>query len=258
MHPLIIADHTFHNRLILGSGKYASAELMIASVLASGSEMVTIALKRIVTQQDAITSDHLIAPLVRAGVKLLPNTSGARTAKEAVLAAELARQALQTNWIKLEIHPDQNYLLPDPIETLIAAEELVKKGFVVLPYVHADPPLCKRLENCGCAVVMPLASPIGSNKGMQMRDMIAIIIEQSNIPVIIDAGIGKPSHATEAMEIGASAVLVNTAVATANDPIEMGKAFDMAVKAGFIANSAGPAISYSNAQASSPLTEFLM
>jgi len=188
---------------------------------------------------------------------LLPNTSGVRTAKEAVFAAQLAREALQTNWLKLEIHPDPKYLMPDPIETPKAAEELVKLGFVVLPYIHADPVLCKRLEDIGVAAVMPLGAPIGSNKGLKTLDFLEIIIEQSNVPVIVDAGIGAPSHAAQAMEMGADAVLVNTAIAASKNPVQMALAFKMAIEAGrmaFKAKLAKPAI---HAVASSPLTAFL-
>lgn len=187
----------------------------------------------------------------------MPNTSGVRTAQEAVYAAQLAREALETNWVKLEIHPDPRYLMPDPIETLNAAEELVKLGFVVLPYVHADPVLCKRLEQVGVAAVMPLGSPIGSNKGLRTADFLEIIIEQSNIPVVVDAGIGSPSDAAKAMEMGADAVLVNTAIAVAKDPVAMGKAFATAVIAGRQAYEAGLAPLYKQAVPSSPLIGFL-
>ena len=187
----------------------------------------------------------------------MPNTSGVRNAKEAVFAAQMAREALETNWLKLEIHPDPKWLFPDAIETLKATEELVKDGFIVLPYVQADPVLCKQLEEVGAATVMPLASPIGSNKGLVTKDLLEIIIEQSNVPVVIDAGIGAPSHAAQAMELGADAVLVNTAIAIAGDPIAMAEAFSLAVKAGRIAYESGLALSSNIAQASSPLTEFL-
>uniref|UniRef100_F4CFD1 Thiazole synthase n=1 Tax=Sphingobacterium sp. (strain 21) TaxID=743722 RepID=F4CFD1_SPHS2 len=250
---LKIADKIFSSRLFTGTGKFSSLSMMEEALLASGSELVTVALKRI----DVTLQDHLLKHLDHPQISLLPNTSGARTAKEAVYAAELAREALETNWLKLEIHPDPKYLMPDPIETLLAAEELVKKGFVVLPYCHADPVLCKRLEEAGVAAVMPLGAPIGSNQGLQTLPMLEIIIQQANVPVIIDAGIGKPSHAAQAMEIGADAVLVNTAIAVAPDPINIAIAFREAVRAGRIAYEAGMAISGQEARASSPLTSFL-
>jgi thiazole synthase len=187
----------------------------------------------------------------------LPNTSGARNAREAVFAAQLAREALETNWVKLEIHPDPKYLLPDALETLKATEALARLGFVVLPYIHADPVLCKQLESAGTAAVMPLGSPIGSNKGLRTIDFLEIIIEQSKVPVIIDAGIGAPSHAAKAMEIGADAVLVNTAIAVSHDPEAMAQAFAWAVKAGRLAYEARLAATHDQAQASSPLTSFL-
>src|SRR6185369_9681480 len=198
----------------------------------------------------------LLSHLQHPHINLLPNTSGVRNAKEAVFAAQLAREALETNWLKLEIHPDPKYLMPDPIETLKATEELAKLGFIVLPYIHADPVLCKRLEDAGTAAVMPLGSPIGSNKGLRTIDFLEIIIEQSKVPVIIDAGIGLPSHAAYALELGADAVLVNTAIATANDTVLMAKAFRDAVAAGRNAFEAGIAGQNKTAVASSPLTEF--
>ena len=190
-------------------------------------------------------------------IQLLPNTSGVRDAKEAVFAAELAREAFGTDFLKLEIHPDPKYLLPDPVETLIATEELAKKGFKVLPYIQADPVLCKRLEEAGASAVMPLAAPIGTNKGLVTRDLLKIIIEQSNLPVVVDAGIGAPSHAAEAMEIGADAVLVNTAIAVAGNPVKMAEAFKLAVEAGRLAYEAKLGIKRNFAEASSPLTSFL-
>jgi thiazole synthase len=190
-------------------------------------------------------------------INLLPNTSGARNAKEAVFAAQLAREAMETNWLKLEIHPDPKYLMPDPVETLKACEELAKLGFIVLPYIHADPVLCKRLEDAGTAAVMPLGSPIGSNKGLKSIDFIEIIIEQSKVPVVIDAGIGTPSDAAKALEIGADAVLVNTAIAVAGDPVNMAKAFKMAVEAGRLAYESKLSKINKTAEASSPLTSFL-
>ena len=251
---LIIAGKTFNSRLFTGTGKFSSSILMEESLLASGSELVTVALKRVDTKNGA---DDILKHLHHAQFNLLPNTSGVRTAKEAVFAAQLAREALETNWIKLEIHPDPKYLLPDAIETLKAAEELVKLGFIVLPYIHADPVLCKRLEEVGTAAVMPLGAPIGSNKGLRAKDFLEIIIEQSKIPVVVDAGIGAPSHAAEAMEMGADAVLVNTAIAVSENPIQMAIAFKLAVEAGRMAYEAKLARPKNYAEASSPLTAFL-
>lgn len=249
-----ISNTTFTSRLFLGTGKFGSNIQMEEAILASESELVTVALKRVdfETETDAIIS-HLKHP----NINLLPNTSGARNAKEAVFAAQLAREAFETNFLKLEIHPDPKYLLPDPIETLKATEELAKLGFVVLPYIHADPVLCKLLENAGTAAVMPLGSPIGSNKGLKTIDFLEIIIEQSKVPVIIDAGIGAPSDAAKAMEIGADAVLVNTAIAVAQNPKLMAEAFKEAVIAGRKAFEAQLGSVSNIAQASSPLTAFL-
>jgi thiazole synthase len=254
MKPLIIGDKTFTSRLFTGTGKFSSSQLMEEALLASGSELVTVALKRVDVNSD---SDDILKHLSHPQFNLLPNTSGVRNAKEAVFAAQLAREALETNWLKLEIHPDPKYLLPDAIETLKAAEELVKLGFIVLPYIHADPVLCKRLEEVGAAAVMPLGSAIGSNKGLRTRDFLEIIIEQSKIPVVVDAGIGAPSHAAEAMEMGADAVLVNTAIAVSENPVQMAKAFKMAVEAGRMAYEAKLARPKNFAEASSPLTAFL-
>lgn len=251
---LIIADRTFESRLFLGTGKFGSLKDMAASVVASETNMVTMALKRIDAQSD---EDDLLDSLRETNVHLLPNTSGARTAKEAVLAAQLAREALETNWVKLEIHPDPKYLLPDPIETLYATEELAKLGFVVMPYIHADPVLCKRLEDAGTAVVMPLGAPIGTNKGLRTLDFLEIIISQSNVPVVVDAGIGAPSDAAKAMEMGADAVLVNTAIAVARNPFNMAVAFKEGVIAGRRAFESGLGAIANHAEASSPLTSFL-
>ncbi|AZA78365.1 thiazole synthase [Chryseobacterium sp. G0186] len=251
---LIIAGRTFDSRLFLGTGKFGSLEDMAASVVASESNMVTMALKRIDAQS---AEDDLLDSLKGTNVHLLPNTSGARTAKEAVLAAQLAREALETNWVKLEIHPDPKYLLPDPIETLYATEELAKLGFVVMPYIHADPVLCKRLEDAGTAVVMPLGAPIGTNKGLRTLDFLEIIISQSKVPVVVDAGIGAPSDAAKAMEMGADAVLVNTAIAVARNPIHMAVAFKEGVIAGRRAFESGLGAIGNHAEASSPLTAFL-
>lgn len=251
---LKIADKTFNSRLFTGTGKFNSTVQMEAALLASGSELVTVALKRVDLKD---REDDILMHLQHSHINLLPNTSGVRTAKEAVFAAQLAREAMQTNWIKLEIHPDPKYLMPDPIETLKAIEELAKLGFIVLPYIHADPVLCKRLEDAGTAAVMPLGSPIGSNKGLRTIDFLEIIISQSNVPVIIDAGIGSPSDAAKAMEIGADAVLVNTAIAVSSNPVVMAEAFKIAVQAGRMAFEAQLGLIHSQAVASSPLTSFL-
>ncbi len=250
--PLIIADRTFQSRLFTGTGKFGSVHLMREALAASGTELVTVALKRV---EAGNAEDEMLTHLPDA--HLLPNTSGVRTAREAIFAAQMAREALETNWLKLEIHPDPKYLLPDPIETLKAAEELVKLGFVVLPYIHADPVLCKRLEEVGVAAVMPLGAPIGTNKGLRTLDFLEIIIEQSNVPVVVDAGLGAPSHAAAAMELGADAVLVNTAIAIAEHPVRMAQAFKMAVEAGRMAYEARLASASTYAHASSPLTAFL-
>jgi thiazole synthase len=251
---LTITDRTFESRLFLGTGKFGNLSEMTDSIIASGSEMVTMALKRIDAQSP---EDDLLNALKPTKAHLLPNTSGARTSKEAVLAAQLAREALETNWVKLEIHPDPKYLLPDPIETLYATEELAKLGFIVMPYIHADPVLCKRLEDAGTAVVMPLGAPIGTNKGLKTLDFLEIIISQSNVPVVVDAGIGAPSDAAKAMEMGADAVLVNTAIAIAGDPIRMALAFREGVIAGRRAYESGLGAVSKHAEASSPLTSFL-
>ncbi len=251
---LKIGDKVFQSRLFTGTGKFSSSALMEEALLASGSELVTVALKRVDAQNE---NDDILKHLAHPQFNLLPNTSGVRNAKEAVFAAQMAREALETNWLKLEIHPDPKYLLPDPIETLRAAEELVKLGFIVLPYIHADPVLCKRLEEVGVAAVMPLGSPIGSNKGLRAKDFLEIIIAQSKVPVVVDAGIGAPSHAAEAMEMGADAVLVNTAIAVAGDPVRMAVAFRMAVEAGRMAFESRLAKPSLVAMASSPLTAFL-
>lgn len=249
-----IGGKSFESRLFLGTGKFGSNQQMEEAILASGSQLVTVALKRIDLETE---TDAILSHLKHSHINLLPNTSGARNAKEAIFAAQLAREALETNWLKLEIHPDPRYLLPDPIETLKATEELAKLGFVVLPYIHADPVLCKRLEDVGTAAVMPLGSPIGSNKGLKTIDFLEIIIEQSKVPVIIDAGIGSPSDAAKAMELGADAVLVNTAIAVAGNPKLMAEAFKEAVIAGRKAFEAKLGQQYRQAMASSPLTAFL-
>ncbi len=254
MEKLVIGGKEFTSRLFVGTGKFRSNELMARAIKASGSQMVTVAMKRIDMDN---REDDMLRHVVAEGVQLLPNTSGVRNSDEAVLAAQLAREAFGTNFIKLEIHPDPKYLLPDPVETLLATEKLAKMGFVVLPYIQADPVLCKRLEEVGSAAVMPLAAPIGSNKGLVTRDLLKIIIEQSRVPVVVDAGLGAPSHAAEAMEIGADAVLVNTAIAVAGDPVRMARAFADATVAGREAFEAGLGAVGSYGEATSPLTSFL-
>lgn len=251
---LTIGDKTFSSRLFTGTGKFSSSQLMKEALLRSESELVTVALKRVDVGNE---NDDILTHLNHPRIHLLPNTSGVRNAQEAIFAAQLSREALGTNWIKLEIHPDPKYLLPDPIETLKAAEELVKMGFIVMPYIHADPVLCKRLEEVGTQCVMPLGAPIGSNQGLKTLEFLEIIIDQSNVPVIVDAGLGSPSHAAHAMEIGADAVLVNTAIAVSQDPVSMGLAFKLAVEAGRMAYKARLAPVRIQAEASSPLTSFL-
>ncbi len=254
MNKLIIGGQEFTSRLFVGTGKFRSNEVMAEAIKASGTQMVTVAMKRIDMNN---REDDMLRHIMTDGIRLLPNTSGVRNAEEAVLAAQLAREAFGTSFIKLEIHPDPKYLLPDPIETLKATEELTKLDFVVLPYIQADPVLCKRLEDVGTAAVMPLAAPIGTNKGMVTRELLKIIIEQSRVPVVVDAGLGAPSHAAEAMELGADAVLVNTAIAVAGDPVRMAHAFAQATIAGRKAFEAGLGVVRHHAEASSPLTSFL-
>ncbi len=255
MSNLIIGGKEFTSRLFVGTGKFRSNQLMEEAIKASGSQMVTVAMKRIDMDN---REDDMLRHIIHEGIQLLPNTSGARNAAEAVLAAQLSREAFGTDFLKLEIHPDPKYLLPDPVETLRATEELAKMGFIVLPYIQADPVLCKRLEDAGAATVMPLAAPIGSNKGLVTRELLKIIIEQSRVPVVVDAGLGAPSHAAEAMELGADAVLVNTAIAVAGDPVRMARAFADATVAGREAYEAGLGAIADHAEASSPLTSFLM
>jgi thiazole synthase len=254
MGKLVIADRKFNSRLFIGTGKFASCELMSETIDKSGTEIVTVALRRVDIDNK---NDDTLSAIDRKKYLLLPNTSGARNAQEAVRLSKLARAATGINWVKLEVTPDPYYLLPDPVETLKAAEILVKDSFVVLPYINADPILAKKLEDAGTATVMPLASPIGSNQGLKTRVALEIIIEQANIPVVVDAGLGLPSHAADAMEIGADAVLVNTAIATADDPPGMAEAFKLAVIAGRIAYESGLPASSKKASASSPLTGFL-
>jgi len=254
MDRLVIAGREFHSRLLVGTGKFASSKIMAEALESSGTEIVTVALRRVDIENE---NDDILAAIDRHKYLLLPNTSGARNAEEAVRLAKLARAATGIEWVKLEVTPDPYYLLPDPVETMKAAEILVKNGFVVLPYINADPILAKKLEDVGTATVMPLASPIGSNQGLKTRAALEIIIEQSNVPVVIDAGLGLPSHAAEAMEMGADAVLVNTAIATADDPCQMAAAFKLAVEAGRLAYISGSGTVSKRATASSPLTGFL-
>jgi thiazole synthase len=251
---LNIGGESFHSRLFIGTGKFSSGDILQQTIESSATQLVTVAMKRANLNGPA---DSIIDFIPQGRVKILPNTSGVRDAKEAIFVAQMSREALETNWLKLEIHPDPKYLMPDPVETLLATEELAKLGFVVLPYCHADPVLCKRLEDAGAAAVMPLGSPIGTNHGLKSREFLKIIIEQSNLPVIVDAGIGAPSHASEALELGASAVLVNTALAVAKDPPNMGSAFRKAVEAGRLAYISGLGQTKTTASPTSPLTAFL-
>ena len=255
--PLVIAGKTFDSRLILGTGKFPSPESMRDALAASGTEMVTVALRRADLSGKNDPFANILEFIDPKRYLVLPNTSGAMNAAEAVRLARLAVAAGLPKWVKLEIHPDPRYLLPDPVETFKAAEILVAEGFTVLPYINADPVLAKRLQEIGCATVMPLGSPIGSNRGLQTRDQIRIIIEQATVPVVVDAGIGAPSHAAEAMELGANAVLVNTDIAVANDPDKMAVAFKMAVQAGRAAYEIGLGAPNQTASATSPLTAFL-
>ncbi|EQA36455.1 thiazole biosynthesis protein ThiG [Leptospira inadai serovar Lyme str. 10] len=253
---LIIAGRSFRSRLFLGTGKFSSARAMKEAILSSETEVVTVALRRVDLESK---EDDILANIDREKVLLLPNTSGARNAEEAVRLARLARELGAGNWVKLEVTPDPVYLLPDPIETVKAARILVKEGFIVLPYINADPILCKHLEDAGCATVMPLGSPIGTNQGIRTLANLEIIIEQSKVPVVVDAGLGEPSHASQAMELGAAAVLVNTAIAIAKDPKKIGYAFKLATEAGRISYKYGGAKMRlrKKAEASSPLTGFL-
>lgn len=255
--PLKIADRTFASRLMLGTGKFSANESMAAALEASGTEIVTVALRRADLSGRGDKFANILEFIDPKRYLLLPNTSGAMNAEEAVRLARLALAAGLPNWVKLEIHPDPRFLLPDPIETLKAAEVLVKEGFVVLPYINADPVLAKRLQEVGTATVMPLGAPIGSNRGIETRAQIEIIIEQATVPVVVDAGLGAPSQAAEAMEMGADAVLVNTAIAVAADPVRMAGAFASAVQAGRAAFEIGLAAPSFSASATSPLTGFL-
>lgn len=250
---LVIGGRILGSRLFVGTGKFSSHEIVPKVMEASGSEVVTMAIRRVdwKNPQENILNylpDHMV---------LLPNTSGARNAEEAIRIARLAKASGCGNWIKIEVIQDQRYLLPDNFETLKATEQLVKEGFVVLPYMSPDLGTARRLESVGAAAVMPLGAPIGSNRGLQTRELVRILIEEISVPIIVDAGIGRPSEAAEALELGAAAVLVNTAIATANDPVEMAKAFRLAVEAGRKAYLAGPGARSEQAEASSPLTGFL-
>jgi len=254
---LHIADRKFNSRLFVGTGKFPSNELMKDALKASESELVTVSLRRANLTKEPDQFVNILDYIDPDKYLILPNTSGANTAEEALRLARLARNAGLPDWIKLEIHPDHQYLLPDPIETLKATEALVAEKFTVLPYINADPVLAKRLQDAGAATVMPLGSPIGSNRGLKNEEQINIIIEQATVPVVIDAGIGKPSHATAAMEMGADAVLINTAIAISNDPIQIAEAFKDAVKTGRKAHNIGLNVQTNEATPTSPLTGFL-
>jgi thiazole synthase len=255
--PLIIAGRTFTSRLFVGTGKFPRPETMRDALAASESQLVTVALKRADLSGAGDAFANILEFLEPARYLVLPNTAGAQNAEEAVRIARLARAAGLPAWVKLEIHPDPNYLLPDPIETLKAAEILVQDGFTVLPYINADPVLALRLQDVGCATVMPLGSPIGSHRGLDTRALLEIIIEQARVPVVVDAGLGAPSHAAAAMELGAAAVLVNTAIAIASDPVRMARAFAAATAAGRAAFEVGLGRQQTRAEATSPLTTFL-
>lgn len=253
MKPLIISGKEFSSRLFIGTGKFSNSKQMADAIIKSGTELVTVALKRI--DLDNPVQDDILAHIDNSKTIIVPNTSGARTASEAVQAGKYIKSA-GFNWIKLEIHPEPRYLLPDPVETFSAAEQLLKLGFIVLPYINADPVLCKRLEDIGCQAVMPLGSPIGSNQGLQTKTMLQIIIEQSNVPVIVDAGIGRPSDAAQAIELGADAVLVNTAIASAGNPAVMGESFKFAIESAVLYKSAGAGEISFSASPSSPDTNY--
>lgn len=250
---LIIGNREFNSRLMIGTGKFSSSQVMAEAIKSSKSEIVTVALRRV----DVNDKDDDILNHIDKNILLLPNTSGAKDADEAVRLARIAKAAGCEAWVKLEVTPDPYHLLPDPIETYKAAKILVKEGFNVLPYINADPMLAKGLEEIGCVTVMPLAAPIGTNKGLTTKESIEIIIDRSNVPVVVDAGLGSPSHAAQAIEMGADAVLINTAIATAKDPVRMAKAFSLAVESAFMARQAGLSSVNEKASASSPLTGFL-
>jgi len=250
---LQLGRRTFTNRLFTGTGKFAANRQIPEMLAASGSQMITVALRRI----DMTAQSENILDYIPKDVTLLPNTSGARSAEQAVRIARIAREAGCGEFIKIEVITDVKYLMPDNHETLKATEILASEGFTVLPYVLPDLVLAKQLESAGAAAVMPLGSPIGSNRGLTTRPLIELLIENCSVPVIVDAGIGRPSQAAEAMEMGADAVLVNTAIATASNPVAMGQAFDLAVKAGRAAYLAEMGETSAEARASSPLTGFL-
>ena len=252
--PLVIAGRTFRSRLLTGTGKFGGPDVLAAATDASETEIVTVAVRRVDLNDP---DDRTLAALNTDRVLILPNTSGARDADEAVRTATLAAAIVGHRWVKLEVTPEPDYLLPDPVETLKAARILIDRGFTVLPYINADPILALHLQEAGCATVMPLAAPIGSNRGLQTADQVKIIVEQARVPVVVDAGLGAPSHAAASMELGADAVLVNTAIATAGDPVGMARAFARAVEAGRAAYLAGLAGRSTRATASSPLTGFL-
>lgn len=251
---LILAGQKFNSRLILGTGKFSSNIAMKEAIIASQTDMVTVALRRVDLEK---SQDDFVTILKETNVIFLPNTSGARNAEEAIRLARISKEATDNRWIKLEVIPDVNYLLPDPIETLKAAEQLAKEDFHVMPYINSDPILAKNLAEVGCVSVMPLAAPIGTNKGLTNKEQLKIIIEQAEIPVVIDAGLGAPSHACEAMEMGADAVLINTAIAISQNPKQVSEAFCLAVEAGRKGFLAGLATAKDKASASSPLTGFL-
>ncbi len=253
MKELVIGGRKFTNRFFLGTGKFASREIMTRALEASGTQLVTTALTRV--HEDDAEHDDILAGIDRSKIEIMLNTSGARNADEAVRIAKIGLAA-GYKWVKIEVHPDARYLLPDPVETLRAVGECARLGMVVLPYINADPVLARHCEEAGAAAVMPLGSPIGSNRGIRTRDMIEIIVEQSHIPVVVDAGIGLPSHAAEAIELGADAVLANTAVAAADDPVAMARAFNLAIQAAELALKAGPPTPRATAAASSPMDIF--
>lgn len=255
MDVLKLSGHEFHSRLLMGTGKYADIDTMVRAVKASGTQLVTVALRRFNAD---IPGDDLLAPLLETeGITIMPNTSGARDAREAIQAAHIARELCGSPFVKVEIHPNPHHLMPDPIETYEACRVLAGEGFVVMPYMPADPVLAKRLEDVGCASLMPLGSAIGSGHGLTTADMIRIIVRESSIPVVVDAGLRAPSEAAAALEMGCSAVLVNSAVAAAHDPVAMARAFARAVEAGREAFLAGLMSRCDAAVATSPLTSFL-
>ena len=257
MDSLVISDRTFNSRLLLGTGKFSSNNVMKEALVASGTEIVTVSLRRANLNDEEDESANILNFIDNNKFLILANTSGANNAEEAIRLARLARSAGLPPWIKLEIHPDPKYLLPDPVETFKATKLLVDEGFTVLPYINADPLLAKRLQDVGASTVMPLGSPIGSNLGIQNRKQIEIIIEQATVPVIVDAGIGKPSHASEAMEMGADAVLINTAIAISSDPILISKAFKGSIDNGRTDFLYGSHETSSKGSATSPLSTFL-